>query len=127
MHLWKDRIHESCEEMPLRTEDQVAWKVVEEISIKARNSLMPVFEAHRDQRQALIQNSPPLYRDTKSIVGSKPLCGFHALPPTLFFFFCKFLSPAGIEALNEATYRHHHQSTVFASRFRSASSVRLML
>jgi len=40
MHLWKDRIDELIEEMPLATEDQIAWRVVEEISIKAAELLL---------------------------------------------------------------------------------------
>src|SRR2546428_12012218 len=51
-------------EMPAATEDQVGWKLVEEVSIKAAKLLEPAFAAHggRDGRLS-IQTDPRLHRD----------------------------------------------------------------
>ena len=102
MHLWKDRIHELIEETPLATEDQIAWKVVEEISIKAAELLMPVFEQHRGINGRLsIQTDPRYYRDTKAIVAQA--MRFHGLAPNMIVKIP--VTKAGIGAIEEATYR----------------------
>src|SRR2546427_5388828 len=49
MHLWKDRIHELIHEMPFATEDQIAWKVVEEISVQ-RILMQARLKPHRLER-----------------------------------------------------------------------------
>ena len=35
MPLWRDRIENLVREMPTATEDQIGWKIVEEMSVKA--------------------------------------------------------------------------------------------
>ena len=102
MHLWKDRIHELIKEMPFATEDQIAWKVVEEISIKAAELLLPVFEQHRGINGRLsIQTDPRFYRDAKAIVAQG--LRFHALAPNMIVKIP--VTKAGIGAIEEATYR----------------------
>jgi len=44
MHLWKDRIQELIRSMPTATEHDIAWKVVDEISIKGAELLKPIFD-----------------------------------------------------------------------------------
>ena len=62
MHLWKDRIKEIITEMPTATEDEITWKVVEEISVKAAELLMPVFEREQGKKGRLsIQTDPRFY------------------------------------------------------------------
>src|SRR5499433_3380626 len=41
---WKVRIQQLVEELPTATEDQIAWQVVREISVKAASLLQPTFE-----------------------------------------------------------------------------------
>jgi transaldolase len=102
MHLWKDRIDELIEEMPLATEDQIAWRVVEEISIKAAELLMPVFEQHRGINGRLsIQTDPRFHRDAKAIVAQA--VRFDALAPNMIVKIP--VTKAGIAAIEEATYR----------------------
>src|SRR5438034_10078958 len=50
---WRPRIEALLGEMPAATEDQVGWKLVEEVSIKAAKLLEPAFAAHggRDGRR----------------------------------------------------------------------------
>jgi len=102
MHLWRDRIDELIEEMPLATEDQIAWKVVEKISTKAAELLMPIFEQHRGINGRLsIQTDPRFYRDTNAIVAQA--VRFAALAPNMIVKIP--VTKAGIAAIEEATYR----------------------
>ena len=69
MHLWKDRIYELIEEMPTATEDEIGWRLVEEISIKGAELLKPIFDKHRGKNGRLsIQTDPRFYRNTEAIV-----------------------------------------------------------
>src|ERR1017187_10562096 len=45
MNLWRDRIQSLIEEMPTATEDQIGWKLVEEMSVRAAELLRPIFDA----------------------------------------------------------------------------------
>ena len=100
MHLWKDRIHELIDEMSLATEDQIAWKVVEEISIKGAELLLPVFEQSRGINGRLsIQTDPRFYRDSKAILSQA--LRFHALAPNMIVKIP--VTKAGIAAIEEAT------------------------
>ena len=102
MHLWKGRIQELIEELPLATEDQIAWRVVEEISIKAAELLMPVFEQqHGSNGRLSIQTDPRFYRDTKAIMAQA--LRFHALAPNMIVKIP--VTKAGIAAIEEATYQ----------------------
>jgi transaldolase len=102
MHLWKDCIDELIEEMPLATEDQIAWKVVEEISTKAAELLMPIFEQHCGINGRLsIQTDPRFYRDTNAIVTQA--VSFAALAPNMIVKIP--VTKAGIAAIEEATHR----------------------
>lgn len=102
MHLWKDRIRELIEDRPLATEDEIAWTVVEEISTKAAELLMPVFEQHRGINGRLsIQTDPRFYRDMNAIVAQA--AHFSALAPNMIVKIP--VTRAGIAAIEEATYR----------------------
>ena len=100
MHLWKDRIHELIDEMSHATEDQIAWKVVEEISIKGAELLLPIFEQSRGINGRLsIQTDPRFYRDPKAILSQA--LRFHALAPNMIVKIP--VTKAGITAIEEAT------------------------
>ena len=43
-HLWEDRIHQVIAENTFWTEEDVMWKVFEEIAVKGAELLLPVFE-----------------------------------------------------------------------------------
>jgi transaldolase len=117
MPLWKDRI----EEMALATEDQIAWKVVEEISIKAAALLMPAFEQHRGINGRLsIQTDPRFYRDAKAILAQA--VRFNALAPNMIVKIP--VTKAGIAAIEEATYQGISINATVASQFRNASPSR---
>ncbi len=66
---WKTRMEALLKEYPAAGEDEIAWKVVREISVRAAVVLKPVFDAQGGKNGRLsIQTDPRLYRDAKSIV-----------------------------------------------------------
>ena len=102
MHLWKDRIKEIITEMPAATEDEVTWKVVEEISVKASELLLPVFDREQGRKGRLsIQTDPRFYRDSERIV--RQAVHFDSLAPNIIVKIP--VTKAGIAAIEEATYR----------------------
>src|ERR1051325_7055243 len=46
MHLWQDRIRELIKSMPTATEHDVAWTLVDEMTVKGAELLKPIFDAH---------------------------------------------------------------------------------
>ena len=45
MSFWKARIQKLIEELPTATEDQIAWQLVREVSIRAAKLLEPIFRS----------------------------------------------------------------------------------
>jgi transaldolase len=102
MSLWKDRINQLVREMPEATEDQVAWKLMEEISVKGSQLLLPAFEKHAGRNGRLsFQTDPRYYRNAALIV--EQACHFDGLAPNMIVKIPA--TKAGIPAIEEATYR----------------------
>jgi transaldolase len=102
MHLWKDRILELIQSMPTATEHDIAWRVVDEISVKGAELLRPVFDAHKGKNGRLsVQTDPRFYRDTAAIVRQAE--HFAGLAPNIIVKIP--VTAAGIPAIEEATYR----------------------
>ena len=102
MHLWKDRIHEVIEEMPTATEDEIGWRIVEELSIKGAEILKPIFNREKGKNGRLsIQTDPRFYRNTEAIV--EQAVHFSQLAPNMIVKIP--VTKAGIPAFEEATYR----------------------
>ena len=100
--VWKERIPAIVREMPAATEDAVAWRLVEEMSIGAARLLEPVFAKDRGRNGRLsIQTDPRLYRDADSIVTQAER--FAALAPNMIVKIP--VTAAGIRAIEEATWR----------------------
>src|ERR1700682_4400836 len=99
---WRPRIQALLAEMPEATEDQVGWKVVEEMSVRAAKLLEPAFAAHAGRNGRLsIQTDPRLYRDAGAIVEQG--LAFSRLAPNIIVKIPA--TRAGIVAIEEATYR----------------------
>ncbi|HXC48452.1 MAG TPA: transaldolase family protein [Candidatus Sulfotelmatobacter sp.] len=99
---WKARIEALLKEYPIAGEDEIAWKVVREISVRAAAVLKPVFDAQGGKNGRLsIQTDPRLYRDAKSIVEQAE--EFSRLAPNMIVKIP--VTAAGIPAIEEATYR----------------------
>ena len=102
MHLWKDRINSLISERSKATEEEIAWQLVRDISVKGAELLKPIFDAHRGKNGRLsVQTDPRLYRDSKAIV--EQAMEFSRLAPNMIVKIP--VTQAGIPAIEEATYR----------------------
>jgi transaldolase len=102
MPVWRPRIETLLKEMPTATEDQVAWKLVEELSVRAAKLLEPIFVEQKGRNGRLsIQTNPRLYRNTAAIV--EQAVAFGRLAPNMIVKIP--VTSAGIPAIEEATYR----------------------
>ena len=101
-HLWEDRIHQVIAENPFWTEEDVMWKVFEEIAVKGAELLLPVFEREEGKKGRMsIQTNPANYRNVDRMVAQA--VHFDSLAPNM-----QVKLPAtsqGIIAIEEATYR----------------------
>jgi transaldolase len=99
---WRPRIIEMMKELPCATEDQIGWRLIEEMSVKAAALLAPVFQAHHGRNGRLsIQTDPRLYRDSAAIVDQA--VRFNSLAPNMIVKIP--VTTAGVVAIEEATYR----------------------
>ena len=102
LRTWRPRIQALVAARPTDTEDEIAWRIVEEMSVEAASLLKPVFDAHRGRNGRLsIQTDPRLYRNADAIV--KQAVRFSALAPNMIVKIPA--TAAGIPAIEEATYR----------------------
>jgi transaldolase len=102
MSLWKDRILALIKERPTATEDEIAWQLVREVSVKSAALLRPIFDEQRGRNGRLsIQTDPRLFRDPRAIVDQA--VEFSQLAPNMIVKIP--VTRAGIPAIEEATYR----------------------
>jgi len=102
MASWRPRIESLLQEMPTATEDVIAWKLVEELSVRAAKLLESIFEEQRGRNGRLsIQTDPRLYRDPDAIV--EQAVAFDRLAPNMIVKIPA--TRAGIQAIEESTYR----------------------
>lgn len=98
---WKPRILELIKEMPVATEEEIAWKVIEEMSVKAAALLKPVFDREKGKNGRLsIQTDPKFFRDPERII--RQAIHFNGLAPNMIVKIP--VTKAGITAIEEATY-----------------------
>jgi transaldolase len=101
-YLWEDRIDEIIQGNPSWTEEEIMWKVFEEIGVKGAELLLPVFEREGGKKGRLsIQTNPAYYRNVERMVSQAE--HFSSLAPNI-----QVKLPAtsqGIIAIEEATYR----------------------
>lgn len=99
---WTPRIAALAAEMPAATEQDIAWRLVEEISATRAALLRPVFEAYGGRNGRLsIQTDPRLYRDAQALV--EQALHFDTLAPNMIVKLPA--TRAGIEAMEEVTAR----------------------
>lgn len=99
---WRGRMLELTREMPEANEDQIAWKLLEEISAGAAKLLLPVFEREHGRNGRLsIQTDPRNYRSTRAML--EQALYFNQLAPNMIVKIAA--TRAGIAAMEEATYR----------------------
>ncbi|MFV0460666.1 MAG: transaldolase family protein [Actinomycetales bacterium] len=99
---WTARIKELAAENPTMTQDEIGWRVVEELSVDAARLLEPAFSASNGRNGRLsMQTDPRLYRSAQALADQAE--HFAGLAENIIV-----KVPAtkiGIEAIEEATYR----------------------
>jgi transaldolase len=99
---WRPRIETLLREMPTATEDQIGWKLIEELSVRAARLLEPAFKEHGGRNGRLsIQTDPRYFRDTAAIV--EQALAFNGLAANMIVKIPA--TSAGIAAIEESTYR----------------------
>ncbi len=99
---WRPRAETLIREFPTATEDTIAWKLVEELSIRAAKLLEPIFEAQGGRNGRLsIQTDPRLFRDSDAIV--QQALAFSRLAPNMIVKIP--VVRTGIAAIEAATYQ----------------------
>jgi transaldolase len=99
---WRDRIRQIIAENPTWSEEEVAWKVYEEVGLRGSRVLLPVFERRKGRRGRLsIQTNPQWYRDPDRLVAQA--LHFHSLAPNIQVKLP--VTKAGLKAIEEATYQ----------------------
>ena len=99
---WRERVAEMAMERPTATVDDLAWAVVEEMSVRGAALLEPVFHAQAGRQGRLsVQTNPTFYRDPERMV--RQAVHFAGLAPNIIVKLPA--TAAGIEAIEQATYR----------------------
>jgi transaldolase len=97
---WRPRAEALIRELATATEDTIAWKLVEELSIRAAKLLEPIFEAQGGRNGRLsIQTDPRIFRDSAAIV--EQALAFSRLAPNMIVKIPA--TRAGIAAIETAT------------------------
>jgi transaldolase len=100
--MWRPRIEALLRELPEATEDQIGWKLVEEMSVRAAKLLEPTFEEHGGRNGRLsIQTDPRYFRDAGAMLENAT--AFNLLAPNMIVKIPA--TRAGIVAIEEATHR----------------------
>jgi len=99
---WKERIPQIMKEIPTASDDQIVWKLTEEMSLNASKLLMPIYERDKGKNGRLsIQTNPKFYRDPETLLEQTER--FNSLAPNMIVKIPA--TAAGILAIEEATYR----------------------
>jgi transaldolase len=101
MHLWRARIVQLIRENPAWSEDQVTWKLIEEMAVVGAGLLRPVFERTQGKKGRIsIQTNPAFYRNHEAIL--QQALHFDTLAPNMQIKIP--VTQAGVKAIEEATY-----------------------
>ncbi|MBN1921671.1 MAG: transaldolase family protein [Anaerolineae bacterium] len=101
MHLWRERIFQLINEHPTWAEEDVAWRLIEEMAVHGARLLLPVFEREQGLKGRLsIQTNPTFYRNAEAITAQA--IHFHGLAPNLQVKIP--VTEAGLVAIEEATF-----------------------
>ena len=102
MDIWRPRIVSLIEENPCATEDEIAWKIMEEITINASKLLLPIFQKNDGRNGRLsLQTDTRFYRNSKAIV--EQALYFNSLYPNNNIKLP--VTKAGVEAIEELTWQ----------------------
>ncbi len=100
--VWRGPLQQIIRENPTWTEVEIAWKLIEQMALKAAELLMPIFEREQGRKGRIsMQTNPTFYRNTEAIVGQA--MHFHSLAPNIQVKIP--VTHAGIPAIEEVTSR----------------------
>jgi len=101
MKYWQPRISEMIAQNPNWSEDQLTWKLIEQVAIRGAELLKPVYDREGGRKGRIsIQTNPALYRNAPAI--TEQALYFDTLAPNM-----QVKIPgtkAGISAIEEATF-----------------------
>jgi transaldolase len=101
MSIWALRIQGLIQELPAATEDEIAWQLVREISVRSAAVLKSTFDAQKGKNGRLsIQTDPRLYRNSAAMAAQS--LEFDKLAPNMIVKIPA--TRAGVRAMEEATY-----------------------
>lgn len=99
---WKARVQALAAEQPQATAQDLAWAIVEEMSIRGARLLEPVFEAQAGRQGRLsVQTDPSLFRSPDRMV--EQAVHFSGIAPNIIVKLPA--TAAGMVAIEEATFR----------------------
>lgn len=99
---WRAAVAELAADCPTWTERELAWGIVEAMSVEGARLLLPAFEASGGRKGRLsVQTDPTLFRDPAGML--EQAAGFDRLAPNVIVKFPT--TRAGVAAMEEATYR----------------------
>jgi transaldolase len=100
-HLWHERIAQIISENPTWSENEITWRLVEEMAVRGAKLLESTYERYQGKKGRLsIQTNPQNYRNAEAI--AKQALYFNTLAPNM-----QVKAPvtcAGVKAIEEATY-----------------------
>jgi transaldolase len=100
--LWRDRVRAIATGDPELTESDLAWRIVEEMSVRGARLLEPAFEVHGGRQGRLsVQTNPTFHRTAAPMLDQG--VHFTTLAPNIIVKFPA--TAAGIGVIEEATYR----------------------
>ncbi len=102
MHLWKDRINQIILTNPTWSENEITWKLIEEMAAHGASFLKPAFDQYHGKKGRLsIQTNPAFYRNADAI--TRQAVHFSTLAPNMQVKIP--VTEAGIDAIEEATFQ----------------------
>jgi len=102
MDAWRPRIVSLIKENPTASEDVIAWKIMEEITVNAAKLLKPIYDRSKGRSGRLsLQTNAQNYRNAKAIV--EQALYFNSLYPNNNIKLP--VSKAGVEAIEELSYQ----------------------
>jgi transaldolase len=101
LDIWRPRILELIGQNPAASEDAIAWKIMEEITVSAAKLLKPLFDKNSGSNGRLsIQTNAKYYRDPKAI--AEQALYFDSLYPNNNIKLP--VTKAGVQAIEELSY-----------------------
>jgi len=100
--LWRGPLQRIIDGNPTWTEVEIAWKLIEEMALKAAEVLRPIFDREKGRKGRIsMQTNPTFYRNAEAIV--EQAMQFQNLAPNIQVKIP--VTHAGITAIEEATFR----------------------